>query len=288
MADFKRGIVAGIITGTIYLAISAMLAAIGPESWDITAIYAAGLTPFMFAVDSFVVTALFNHVVRGIVFGAIFAALYDFLPGAAAVKKGVVLALFLWIVTVTEVIYRTPGWPTSTMVVGGAYYYGGAISLSSLGLALAGIISTLVFGTLTGLLWDRLPGKALMEEGQGRPVLLVSFILGGVTWGVLTLVFLTAVLTNGVPVISPGPLWWESVLFTSVVFLGLPGWVLAYVGWKRAKMGKSGFKWGVAGGAMMAATGVVLLPGILAIIGGVLSGRKPAIEPSTVEIEQQP
>jgi len=287
MADFKRGIIAGIITGIIYVAISAILAAIDPESLNITDIYAAGLTPFMFAVDSFVVTALFNHVVRGIVFGAIFAALYDFLPGGAAVKKGVVLALFLWIVTVIEVIYRTPGWPTSTMVVGGAYYYGGAISLSSLGLALAGIISTLVFGTLTGLLWDRLPGKALMEEREGRPLLLVSFILGGVTWGVLTLVFLTAVLTNGAPVTNPGPLWWESVLFTSVVFLGLPGWVLVYVGWKKAKMGKSGFKWGVAGGAMMAATGVVLLPGVLAVIGGVFSRVKAGTEPNVAAIGQQ-
>ena len=36
----------------------------------------------------------------------------------------------------------------------------------------------------------------------------------------------------------------------------------------------------------MALTGVMLLPGVLAIIGGVFSGRKPAIEPSTVEIEQ--
>jgi len=30
----------------------------------------------------------------------------------------------------------------------------------------------------------------------------------------------------------------------------------------------------------------MLLPGVLAIIGGVLSGRKPATEPSTVAIEQ--
>ena len=36
----------------------------------------------------------------------------------------------------------------------------------------------------------------------------------------------------------------------------------------------------------MALTGIMLLPGALAIIGGVLSRRKPASEPSTAEIGQ--
>jgi len=43
---------------------------------------------------------------------------------------------------------------------------------------------------------------------------------------------------------------------------------------------------GVAGGVIMALTGFMLLPGALAIIGGVLSGRKPASESSTAAIEQ--
>ena len=37
---------------------------------------------------------------------------------------------------------------------------------------------------------------------------------------------------------------------------------------------------------MMALTGIMLLPGVLVIIGGLLSGRKPTTEPSTAEIEQ--
>jgi len=36
----------------------------------------------------------------------------------------------------------------------------------------------------------------------------------------------------------------------------------------------------------MALTCVMLLPGVLAIIGGVFSGRKPATESSTAEIGQ--
>ena len=286
MADFRRGIKAGIITGIVYVAISAILAVIDPEFLYITDIYAAGLTPFMFAVDSFVVTAFLNHIVRGIVFGAVFAALYNYLPGVTGIVKGIALALFLWIVTVIEVIYRTPGWATDNTIIGGIFYYSGTISLSSLSLALAGIISTLVFGVLTGFLWDRFRGKELTEERKGRPVLLVSFILGGVTWVVLTLLFLIGVLTNGGPVIEPGPFWWESILYVSVVFLGLPGWVLALDAWKETRSGEPGLKLGVAGGVIMILTGIMLLPGALAIIGGVLSRRKPAAEPSTAEIEQ--
>jgi len=42
----------------------------------------------------------------------------------------------------------------------------------------------------------------------------------------------------------------------------------------------------VAGGVAMAVTGLMLLPGALAITGGIFSGRKPAIESATAETEQ--
>jgi len=92
---------------------------------------------------------------------------------------------------------------------------------------------------------------------------------------------------RGFPVIEqPGPFWWYSILFVSVVFLGLPGWILALVAWRKIRRGESGLKWGVAGGVMMALTGQMLLPGALAITGGVLSRRKPANESSTAEVGQ--
>jgi hypothetical protein len=116
--------------------------------------------------------------------------------------------------------------------------------------------------------------------------LLVSFIMGGVIWVLLALVFFIGVaILREVPAIGPD-LWWFDLLMMSVVFLGLPGWVITLIAWRKTKRDESGLKLGVAGGVIMALTGVMLLPGLLAIIGGVFSRRKPAAESSTVEIEQ--
>jgi hypothetical protein len=104
-------------------------------------------------------------------------------------------------------------------------------------------------------------------------------------WVLFAVMFLLAVVISGWPSIQP-EVWWSDLLGMLVVFLGLPGWVLTFVAWKKTKVNKSGFKWGVAGGVIMALTGIMLLPGVLAITGGVLSGRKPASEPSTATIAQ--
>ncbi|MGA8848333.1 MAG: hypothetical protein WB564_00690 [Dehalococcoidia bacterium] len=288
MADFGRGIKAGVVTGIAYIAISAILGAIYYNLLSIPPfIHAAQLSPFLLrdlTAFSFWLSVFFPYVCRGLVFGAVFAALYSFLPGTASVKKGVMLSAFVCIVALVGAIYTTPGWPTEGQISDG-FYYAGTLKLSSPSLALAGIISALVFGTLTGFLWDRFRGKRLTEERKGRSVLLVSFILGLVTWVLFAVMFLIGVVIRGAPAIGIGSLW-PNLLFLSVVFLGLPGWVLTLVAWRKTKVDKSGFKWGVAGGVMMALTGIMLFPGILAIIGGVLSGRQPASEPSTAAIVQ--
>jgi len=289
MADFKRGIKAGVAAAGVYLVIAVILAAIGREFWyPFSFIYAAGLGISPGLMDSpFVIYSILSYIIRGIVFGAVFAALYDFLPGTASVVKGVVLSSFLWIVTVIQVIYTTPGWPwTPNGITGSGTYYSGTVSLSSVGLALAGIVSALAFGALTGFLWDRFRAKKLTETRKGSATLLVSFIQGGVLWILGAVAFLIGVVIRGAPLIEPGPFWWYSVLYTASAFLGLVGWVLALVAWRKTKRGESGFKWGVAGGVIMALTGVMLLPGVLAIVGGVFSARKPATEPSTAAIEQ--
>jgi len=285
MADFRRGIKAGVAVAAVYLLISVILEVTGFSLLGIT--MAAGLRISLWLTDPlFVILWILPRIVGGIVFGAVFAALYDFLPGATAVKKGVVLSSFLWILGAVGLIYITPGWPTDGGQTSTAV--GVTVCLSSIGLALVSIISALAFGALVGFIWNRLRAKKVAEARKGSPVLLVSFILGGLMWVLPAIGFIIGVVIGGAPLIEePGPFWWYGVLFVSVFFLGLPGWVLTLVAWRKTKKGESGLKLGVAGGVIMALTGHMLLPGVLAIIGGVFSGRKPATEPGTAEIAQQ-
>jgi hypothetical protein len=290
LADFGRGIKAGAAAATVYLVIAVILETIGQTFWyPSNFISAAGLGIQLESTYlSIVILSIWSYMFRGIVFGAIFAALYSFLPGTTSVRKGVVLSAFLWIVALVEVIYATPGWPWHD---GGhsyaATYYGSTVCLSSIGLALVNIIFTLAFGTLVGAIWNKLRGKQVTEMRNGTAALLVSFILGGLMWVQGAVVLFMNVVVRGFPVIEqPGPFWWYSILFVSVVFLGLPGWVLALIAWRKTKAGRSGLKWGMYGRVIMVLTGIMLLPGLLAIIGGVLSGRKPATEPSPAAIEQ--
>jgi hypothetical protein len=285
LADFDRGIKAGVVTGIVYMVVSGILGTVCYSS----VVVGTGLTLFTWRSltdPPFVISLLIQYIGRGIVFGAVFAALYSFLPGTAGIRKGVTLSAFLCIVALVGAIYTTLGWPTGGTIIDGIYYVG-TLNLSSPGPALAGIISALVSGVLTGFLWDRFRGKELTEERKGRPVLLVSFILAGVTWALFAVVFLIGVvIIGGVPAIQPGSLWWFDLLMMSVVFLGLPGWVITLFAWRKTKRDEAGFKWGVAGGVIMALTGVMLLPGVLAIIGGVLSRSKPVAESNAAAIEQ--
>jgi len=288
MADFGRGIKAGVAVAAVYLIVSVILELTGFSDQFPTITMATGLeVQLESTVLSLVILSVFSRILRGIIFGAIFAALYNLLPGTTSIRKGVVLSSFLWIVTVIQVIYTTLGWPWQSN--GGSYAvtdWGLTVCLSSVGLALVNIIAALVFGALAGLLWDKFRPKELMEGGKGSAVLLVSFILGGLVWVSATVGFFIVVVIHGATLIEPGPSWWYGILSTSVVFLGPVGWILALVAWRKTRRGESGFKWGVAGGVIMALTGIMLLPGILAIIGGVLSGRKPISESSTAEIGQ--
>ena len=268
MADFVRGIKAGVAVAAVYLIISVVLELTG-FSYHFPVITAARLGIRLQLTDPLLLTgSILTPIVQGIIFGAVFAALYDYIPGTTGVKKGVLFSSFLWILGLVELIYTIPGWPThggesSTLVsaaVATITVAGVKVTLPSISLALAGIISALVFGALVGLIWNRLRAKDLAEERKGRPVLLVSFSLGIWMWASSTIGIILSVVNGWNLVIEPGPFWWYSILAVSVVFLGLPGWVLTFIAWRKTKRGESGLKLGVAGGVIMAVTGIMLLP----------------------------
>jgi hypothetical protein len=295
LADFGRGIKAGAAVAAVYLIISVILATIGRTFWYPTNfISGAGLSISLELTDPLLLAgSIFGRIVQGIIFGAIFAALYDYLPGTTTIKKTQVFSSLLWVLVAVELIYTMmTGWPTD---VDQAFQSSWSVSLTeaavkvtlpSIGPALAGIISALVFGALTGFLWDRFRTTRLVEAGKGGGVLLVSFSLGVWMWASSAIGIIRYVVNEGTLPIEPGPLWWVNILHTLVTFIGPFGWVLALAAWRKTRRGESGFKWGVVGGVIMALTGLMLLPGALAIIGGVLNGRKHASESSTAAIEQ--
>jgi len=275
MADFGRGIKAGAITGAIYLAISLILAftladyQYAPDFWD-----AAGLAYL----------PLGAQIIRGIIFGAVFATLYGSLPGKTSIEKGVVLSSFFWILTVIEVTYTNLSWPWQAAgALGIGTLYGGTINLSSVSLALISVMFALVFGVMTGFFWNRLRGKESAEEGKGRPVLLVSFILGAIMWAVVGATYIRFVV---IALPFPRALFfsWHSTLRTLVLFAGLLGWIFALNAWRKTRRSESGFRLGLTGGVIMVLTGFMLLPGALAITGGAFSRRKTAGEPGATEV----
>ena len=266
MADFKRGIKAGVITGAIYTAVALVLVFTldVPQLWEAT-----GLA---FSVPG-------TQIIRGLVFGAAFAGLYAILPGATAIVKGVVLSLLFWVLTVVELVYTNMGWPWQIEgVLPYGTLYGGTLSplnLSSVSLALIGIMSALLFGVLTGVFWNRFGAKESAGGGKARPVLLISFILGAVFWVVLGGIQISYLATVGFSLAHvlffPS---WTAIFPSLVLFVGLIGWLFVLGAWRKARRGESGFEWGLAGGVLMVITGFMMLPGTLAITGAVVRRRE--------------
>jgi len=292
MADFGRGIKAGAIGAAVYLILAVVFTALSQIFWQLSnVISAAGLSISLEPAGFSVVASLVvSRVFQGVIFGAIFAALYEHLPGTTSLRKGSVFSGFLWMILLVQLIYTTaPQWPadggqTAWVVSGGLA--GLKVTVPSISGVLAGIVSALAFGSLVGFLWDKFRGTGLTATGNNNGVLLVAFTLGLYLW-LSPIVGVTLYLINkGTIIMEPGPLWWSNILGLFTAFLGTFGWVLALIAWQKTRRDESGFKWGLAGGVIMVGTGLMLVPGVMAIIGGVLSRRKPTAESATAEIKQ--
>jgi hypothetical protein len=155
---------------------------------------------------------------------------------------------------------------------------------------------SLVFGVAFAALYalvrairNRLRAKKVTELRMGSEVLLVGLIIGGFLWlpkvGEVIRAIINVV-TRGWPTpIEPGSVSWYHILWMSFIFVGLIGWVLVLFAWRKTRGDEPGLKLSVAGGVIMALTQVMLFPGLLAIVGGVFSGRKIANKSSTRAIE---
>ena len=292
MADFGRGIKAGAVGAAAFLILAAVFTALSRIFWQFSnLISAAGLSislePAGFSV---VAGSIVSRVFQGVIFGAIFAAFHDHVPGTTSLRKGPVFSGFLWMILLVELIYTTaPQWPTdggqTAWVVSGGLA-GVKVTVPSISMVLAGIISALAFGALVGFLWNKFRGTGLTAVGKNNGVLLVAFTLGLYLWLSPVVGVIIYLINKETIIMEPGPLWWSNILGLVTALLGILGWVLALIAWLKTRRGESGFKWGLAGGVIMVGTGLMLVPGVMAIIGGVLSRRRHATELGTAGIWQ--
>lgn len=292
MADFRRGIIAGLIAAGVFLAVTVILRFTGlyAQYWEV--FWSAGLsldimpprpgvTP-VFEVGMLQAVAV--RIIGGVAFGAIFAALYSHLPGKFAVVKGVTLSVFLWILGMIAAIYLRLGWPDWSF--GGLSWWGGVVSGTSVSNVLASLGATVAFGALVGGIWRGLRAKEVTPARSGRAALLVGWIAGLLLWlgtavpYVVIYVF-GEVIIGGHPFVLLTPGDWWSVLILGTVFAGPVGWGWTLFAWRKTRRGEAGFGLGVVGGVIMVLTNFMLVPGVLAIIGAVLSRREPVQGPAS-------
>ncbi len=154
------------------------------------------------------------------------------------------------------------------------------------------LVFGVVFAGLSALvraIRNRLKAKKVTEVRMGSELLLVGLIIGGFLWlpkvAEVTHAIINVVRRGWPTPIEPGSVSWYHILWMSFIFVGLIAWILVLFGWRRTRRGESGLKLSVAGGVIMALTEVMLFPGLLAIVGGVLSARKTHNKSRTPAIE---
>jgi len=290
VAEWGRGIKAGLLATLVFLAIAVVLEFTGMSAryWEI--LTAAGLNLYMVPWREgpymvLVLATVISRIVWGTAFGVIFASLYLYLPGTHSAVKGLALSSLFWILGAVGLIYINLGWPAPTQHGGGISVWGGPVSLSSIDQALVTIASSLAFGALVGAIWAKLRAKGMAEARQGMAALLVGGIVGGLVWALGAVPIIGAMVTGGIYSLF-ADLEWLAIVVLLVGGPGAAGWILTLVAWRKTRRGESGFKPGLAGGLIMALTGMMLVPGSLAIIGAVLSRREPVEGAIAAESEQ--
>jgi len=280
MIDFRRGILAGVVAAAVFLIMSVILEVTGVADSFPMFVAAARLELWAYPVEPwFVVLQAVPRLTQGVVFGAVFAALYSYLPGRTAVPKAIVVSLMVWVIGVFRGSYISLNWPWQTYrLFLDSESCGTAGSICVLGWALIRIASIVVMGALVGAIWTRLKAREALEPRPGNAALLIGFAIGIWMWLGAALNVISWVVMGGFwenLLSGTSVLWMGAVLYPSAAVLGLAGWILVLLGWRRTRRGETGFRRGLVGGILMAVTGHMLLPGIVSIIGAVLSRREP-------------
>lgn len=162
MADFSRGVIAGFVAGIVCGAISSIytmmfIAIVFTVMWDLWGTLFFGMI------------AILPVSLVSLVFGLVYAAAYNFLPGSTSVKKGVVFSVIFWLIyyVILGSLPFMHGWMMQTFTRG-LYLHGwfGFVVHS----VIVGLILSLLWGSTLGWVWHRLDMNANEMEQEENHV----------------------------------------------------------------------------------------------------------------------
>lgn len=143
MADLTRGVIAGFVAGIVCGVISAFY-----EMIYMMIVW--GTTIDLWGVIFFGMSAIIRTSLVGLVFGLVYAAAYNFLPGSTSMKKGMTFSVIFWLI-----YYVIPGGVPFALIQG---YLRDWVALV-VNSVIVGFIFSLIWGSTLGWAWDRVGGQ---------------------------------------------------------------------------------------------------------------------------------
>ena len=140
MADLTRGVIAGFVAGIVFGIISLIqhlmyVMIVSPATTDPWSVLLIGMFFIMLPAS-----------LVGLVFGLVYAAAYNVLPGSTGVNKGIAFSVVFWL------IYH--------VLLGGLpFFFAPALWVGFVvNSVIVGFILSLVWGLTLGWVWDRVGG----------------------------------------------------------------------------------------------------------------------------------
>lgn len=158
MAQIIRGIKAGGFAGIVFGLTYMIVAGITSLAYyDIYSKYFTMIIPEITRSSvialalSAIIAGLIAGIVVGIIFGVIYAISYDYLPGTTSMKKGVQLAVVLWLIFDIFIEY---------------FIFSSSMEFYILNNIVIGFFSSIIWGIAVGTFWDKQEKIALIDIDQ--------------------------------------------------------------------------------------------------------------------------
>lgn len=150
MVEYSRGLKAGIISGLVFGIVNAIVAAF--IYWFMLELIPGEMSEGLINAGVYTLALLIPGkiifgIIGGAIFGLIFAAFYNKLPGSKPIVNGITTAIIYWIIF--------------SLIIGYFFrkYYFAAYGITYIADVIIGLIMFLFWGFLLVKFWDKFGGK---------------------------------------------------------------------------------------------------------------------------------